>query len=150
MAQPQKPGRRIQMTETVKIKVTDAAHASTISEWAGLERAAEVLKSAKMDTLPGFALAAALVAKEAADARSQTMVANLKAASKVVEITMTRNISLSFERGVPILHVELMDLQKALALLESPRFDDLDKPVKLNLQAAYRDAFGAVTGAGTP
>jgi hypothetical protein len=43
-----------------------------------------------------------------------------------------------------------VDLQKALALLESPRFDDLDKPVKLNLQAAYRDAFGAVTGAGTP
>lgn len=98
------------MTETVKIKITDPAHAATISEWAGIARAQEVLEGAKMGALPGFALALALVSKEASDARAQAMTANLKAASKVVDITQNKNISLGFDRGVPVLHVELLDL----------------------------------------
>lgn len=98
------------MTEAQKIKVTDPAHAATISEWAGLARAEEVLASAKMGALPGFALALALVSKEASEAKAQAMTANLRAAAKVVDITMTKGISLGFEKGVPVLHVELLDL----------------------------------------
>lgn len=43
-----------------------------------------------------------------------------------------------------------IDLSAAMALMEDARFDGLDRPVKLDLQEAYRAAFGASTGAGAP
>lgn len=99
------------MPETQKIKITDSAHAATISEWAGLARAETTLDQSKLGSLPGFALAVALVSKEAADARAQAMTANLKAVARAGhDICQTKSISLDFEKGVPVLIVEMMDL----------------------------------------
>lgn len=41
-------------------------------------------------------------------------------------------------------------LQEASAMLDDDRFKCLEPSAKANLQAAYRDAFGAATGAGAP
>lgn len=41
-------------------------------------------------------------------------------------------------------------LQEAAAMLDDPRFAGLEPEAKINLQAAYRDAYGAATGAGAP
>ena len=99
------------MPEVQKIKITDPAHASIISEWVGLTRAEAAIEAQKMGAMPGYALAAAIVAREVADARAQAMTANLKAVAKAgIDIVLTKNISLIFEQGIPVLQVELMDL----------------------------------------
>lgn len=99
------------MTEMKQVKITDPAHAASISEWYGLVRAEHALEQVKMDALPGFGLAKALIGKEAADARAQAMTANLKAVAREgIDIVQTKNISLEFKRGVPVLLVEMMDL----------------------------------------
>lgn len=41
-------------------------------------------------------------------------------------------------------------LAEIAALFASDEFKALDPEPKLNLQAAYRDAYGVATGAGTP